>query len=210
MQEEFTNDDYETPDWLAKKMCSLVLPTDKYILEPFAGSGQIVKYLPSDRAIDVVEIKPSRYLQLIQLKNHCFTYNGSFFEFQHGGTYDLIITNPPFSLCIEAISYALTFLNPDNPDARLLFLMPLAWNCPIKRSEQWEELNAHIHYVHRIRGRVDYLENGVPCKKLQQFKDGKPVFKKNGKPQLRSGRSHDDAVFDIRLGKENAVTTFLN
>ena len=98
--EEFTNDDYETPGKEAQAIASLVLPADRNILEPFAGSGQIVKYLPSDRNIDVAEIKRYRYLQLLELKQHCFSYNGSFFEFNHHNDYDLIVTNPPFSLCV--------------------------------------------------------------------------------------------------------------
>jgi hypothetical protein len=209
--EEFTNDDYETPDAIAQAIANLVLPTEKYILEPFAGTGQIVKYLPSDRIIDVVEIKRSRYLQLIQLKNHCFTYNGSFFEFQHGGYYDLIITNPPFSLCIESINYSLEFLNPDNPDARLLFLMPLDWNCAQSRAKVWNELDAHIHHVYRIPKRVDYLINGVPCSKTpKKLDNGKDMINPlSRKPIMMSGRQCYDAVFDIRLGKENPSTTFL-
>jgi hypothetical protein len=225
--EEFTSDDYETPDKEAQAIASLVLPTDKNILEPFAGSGQIVKYLPSDRILDVVELKRSRYMQLIKLKNHCFAYNGSFFDFMHGNDYDLIITNPPFSLCMEAISHSLKLLNPDNPTARLLFLMPLDWNCAQSRAKIWNELDAHIHHVYRIPKRVDYLINGVPCSKTQKVdKDGKPVFKtrkatkiENGKkvtdiiqtdiPEMMSGRQCYDAIFDIRLGKENSSTTFL-
>lgn len=208
-QESFTNDDYETPDWLAKAMCSLVLPTDKYILEPFAGTGQIVKHLPCDRIIDVVEMKRYRYMQVIQLKNHCFTYHGSFFEFQHGGNYDLIITNPPFSLCMEAINYSLEFLNPDNPDARLLFLIPLDTFSSQGRSGKLKGMDAHIHHTHLIPQRIDYLKDGVSMKECQKIKDGVPQFDRNGKPIMNSGRQCYDAVFDIRPGKINPSTTFL-
>ena len=222
MQESFTNDDYETPDWLAKAMCNLVLPTEKYILEPFAGTGQIVKHLPSDsealrrnRITDAVEIKPSRFRSLSLLppqKRTGSLYQSNFFEMQKwdfGSEYDLIITNPPFSLCVEAIAHALTLLNLDNPDARLLFLMP-----------------------------VDYLKKGIPMSQCQKIKDGVPQFDKNGKPIMNSGRQcldwncaqsrakkwgkldahihhvyriakRYDAVFDIRPGKINPSTTFL-
>jgi hypothetical protein len=220
--EQFTNDDYETPDWLAKAMCSLILPADKYILEPFAGTGQIVKYLPSDsealrrnRITDAVEIKPSRFRSLSLLppqKRTGSLYQSNFFEMQKwdfGSEYDLIITNPPFSLCVEAIAHALTLLNLDNPDARLLFLMPLDWNCAQSRAKKWGKLDAHIHHVYRIAKRVDYLKKGIPMSQCQKIKDGVPQFDKNGKPIMNSGRQCYDAVFDIRPGKINPSTTFL-
>jgi hypothetical protein len=209
--EEFTNDDYETPDKEAKAIASLVLPTDKNILEPFAGSGQIVKYLPSDRIITVAEIKYCRILQLRQLRNHSFNFNGDFFKLVNFTRYDLIITNPPFSLCMEAIAHSLKLLNPDNPTARLLFLMPLDWNCAQSRAKVWDGLDAHIHHVYRIPKRVDYLINGVPCSKTpKKLDNGKDMINAlSRKPKMMSGRQCYDAVFDIRLGKENPSTTFL-
>lgn len=206
--EEFTNDDYETPDKEAQAIAGLVLPADINICEPFAGSGQIVKYLPSDRIIDVVEIKRSRYLQLLQLKKHCFSYNGSFFEFEVKG-YDLIITNPPFSLCMEAIAHSLKLLNPDNPTARLLFLIPLDTFSSQARSEKLKNMDAHIHHTHLIPKRIDYLKDGELMSKCQKTVNGIPQFTKDGKPIKNSGRQCYDAVFDIRLGKENPSTSFL-
>lgn len=206
--EDFTNDDYETPDDIAKAMATLVLPADKNILEPFAGTGQIVKYLPSDRILDVVELKRSRYMQLIELQNHCFAYHGSFFNFVYGNEYDLIITNPPFGIVMEAISHSLKLLNPDNPTARLLFLIPLDTFASQGRSEKLKNLDAHIHHTHLIPKRIDYLKDGEPMSKCQKIINGIPQFK-NGKPIKNSGRQCYDAVFDIRLGKENPSTTFL-
>jgi hypothetical protein len=207
--EEFTNDDYETPDKEAKAIASLVLPTDKNILEPFAGSGQIVKYLPSDRISTVAEIKYCRILQLRQLRNHSFNFNGDFFKLVNFTRYDLIITNPPFSLCMEAIAHSLKLLNPDNPTARLLFLIPLDTFSSQGRSEQLKSMDAHIHHTHLIPKRVDYLKDGEPMSKCQKIKDGVPQFDKNGKIILNSGRQCYDAVFDIRPGEENPSISFL-
>jgi hypothetical protein len=61
--EEFTNNDYETPEHIAKAIAGLILPSDHYILEPCAGTGQIAKEIDSDKNIDCVEIKLSRFLQ---------------------------------------------------------------------------------------------------------------------------------------------------
>lgn len=207
---EFTNDDYETPDWLAKAMCNLVKPTDRQILDPFAGTGQIFKYLPtSDRLITCIEIKRSRFGKI---PNLTFGINDSFFNkfiTDSIGEYDLIITNPPFSLCVEAIAHALTLLNSDNPESRLLFLMPLDWNCAQSRAKEWNKLDAHIHHVYRIAKRVDYLKEGVPMSQCQKIKNGIPQFNGNGEPIFNSGRQCYDAVFDIRPGSQNPSTTFL-
>ena len=102
-------------------------------------------------------------------------------------------------------------LNPDNPTARLLFLMPLDWNCAQSRAKVWDKLDAHIHHVYRIPKRVDYLINGVPCSKTpKKLDNGKDMINAlSRKPKMMSGRQCYDAVFDIRLGKENPSTTFL-
>ena len=210
--EEFTNDDYETPDKEAQAIASLVLPTDKYILEPFAGSGQIAKYLPSYAAeVNCIEIKKSRFTQGKENYPNCNWFNESFFDIYLLHYYDLVITNPPFSLCVEAIAHSLKLLNPDNPTARLLFLMPLDWNCAQSRAKVWDKLDAHIHHVYRIPKRVDYLINGVPCSKTpKKLDNGKDMINAlSRKPKMMSGRQCYDAVFDIRVGKENPSTTFL-
>ena len=210
--EEFTNDDYETPNELAIALASLTLRTDKHILEPFAGSGQIANYLPCYAAqVDCVEIKKTRFTQGQSNHSNCNWFNKSFFDVDLFCYYDLVITNPPFSLCVEANAHSLKLLNPDNPTARLLFLMPLDWNCAQSRAKVWNELDAHIHHVYRIPKRVDYLINGVPCSKTpKKLSDGKDMINAlSRKPKMMSGRQCYDAVFDIRLGKENPSTTFL-
>lgn len=213
--EEFTNDDYETPDKEAQAIASLVLPTDINICEPFAGSGQIVKYLPSDRPSDCVEIKQWRFLQGRATNNYHSWFNQSFFDFveyrknQREKSYDLIITNPPFSLCMEAIAHSLQLLNPDNPAARLLFLIPLDTFSSQARSEKLKSMDAHIHHTHLIPKRIDYLKDGELMSKCQKTVNGIPQFTKDGKPIKNSGRQCYDAVFDIRLGEENPSTSFL-
>jgi hypothetical protein len=205
---DFTNDDYETPDWLSKAMANLVLLTDKQILEPFAGSGQIAKYLPGDRSIECIEIKYSRFLQGKEKAKSATWINGCFFNDVLSGCFDLIITNPPFSLCIEAVAKSLRLLN-NSPNSRLLFLMPLDWNCSQGRAKDWESLYAHIHHIYPIADRVDYLKEGIPMSKQQKFINGVPQFK-NGKPVMNSGRQCYDAIFDIRLGKDCSASTLIH
>jgi hypothetical protein len=207
VSDDFTNDDYETPDWLAVAMSNLVLLTDREILEPFAGSGQIAKYLPSDRLIECVEIKHSRFLQGKEKAQTATWVNGNFFSDVSKWGCDLIISNPPFSLCVEAVAKSLELLN-DSPNSRLLFLMPLDWNCSQGRAKAWESLDAHIHHVHPVADRVDYLKDSIPMSKQQKIVNGVPQFK-NGKPVMNSGRQCYDAVFDIRLGKSRSASTLI-
>jgi hypothetical protein len=207
VSDDFTNDDYETPDWLAKAMANLVLLTDRKILEPFAGSGQIAKYLPSDRSIECVEIKYSRFLQGKEKAQTATWVNGNFFNDVSSSYFDLIISNPPFSLCVEAVAKSLELLN-DRTNSRLLFLMPLDWNCSQSRAKAWDALDAHIHHVYAVADRIDYLKDGIPMSKQQKIVNGVPQFK-SGKPVMNSGRQCYDAVFDIRLGKSRSASTLI-
>lgn len=207
VSDDFTNDDYETPSWLAKAMANLVLPTDKQILEPFAGSGQIAKYLPSDRSVECVELKYSRFLQGKNNAPWCEWENGCFFNDIATWGCDLIVTNPPFSKCVEAVAKSLRLLN-GNSNSRLLFLMPLDWNCSQSRAKAWDTLDAHIHHIYPIADRVDYLKEGIPMSKCQKIIQGVPQFK-NGKALMNSGRQCYDAIFDIRLGKQNSASTLI-
>jgi hypothetical protein len=207
---EFTNNDYETPDKIAKAIAGLILPSDHYILEPCAGTGQLIKYFPANRCIDCIEIKCSRYLEGKKEHKWVDWYNLDFLgtlPIDYGC--DVVITNPPFNLMMEFVEKSLSLLDLNYPHARLLFLMPLDWNCTKKRSQQFKELDAHVHHVHQIPERIDYLMNGVPCSETQKIVDGVPVFGKGGKPVMMSGRQCVDAVFDIRPGKENTATSFL-
>lgn len=186
--DEWNSDLWQTPANVASLMSKLILPSDRYILEPCAGTGQIAKFLPVGSYAN--ELLWSRYKQGMQSSPSCIWSNEDFLnsDVWECDCFDLIITNPPFSMCVEFIRRSLSLLNPNNPDARLLFLLPLDWNCPIGRATAWSKLDARIHHVYRYKGRVTYLDaTGTPQK----------------------GRQCSDAVFDIRLGKLGANDTYL-
>lgn len=212
-EDNFTPDDYETPDYVAEAMSKLVLPSDRSILEPFAGTGQISKFLPDDRFVDCFEIKGSRVAAGKINAPKSRWLQADFFDLDftllpRKYYYDLIITNPPFSLCLKGIRRSLSLLN-NSPESRLLFLMPIDWYCSKRISKQWEELDAHIHHIYPIKGRVDYLKNGERMSKQQKFINGVPQFKADGSKLMNSGRQVYDAVFDIRVGNRHSITTFL-
>ena len=82
-------DYYPTPEW-----CYENLPIDwsqfKTALEPCKGDGRVVSFLESKKMkVDWCEIQEDK----------------DFFD--HDGEYDLIFTNPPFSIAAEFIQHAL-------------------------------------------------------------------------------------------------------
>lgn len=210
VSEDFTTDDYETPNHVARAMANLALPSDHRILEPFAGTGQIAKYLPCDRYVVCNEIKKSRYSQGRETVRANWWFNEDFFADAFvEDCYDLIISNPPFSLCMEAVERSLELLNPDNPNARILFLMPIDTFSSRERSLRFSRLNAYIKQVHLIPGRVDYLKDGKPMSKHQKLVDGIPRFTSGGKPVMMSGRQVSDAVWCIYPGRNDQYVSFL-
>lgn len=230
MPEDFTNNDYETPDRVASAMAALILPTDRRILEPCAGTGQIIKAIAESNLskplwhsgwgltttmyqdctfLDANEIKHERYRKL------CRRFGGlsqkfnniDFLGWDEETKYDLIITNPPFEFALDFIGRAVTLLN-DKLESRLLFLMPIDTLSSQGRAKQFKALDCHVSRLHIIPGRIDYLKDGVPMSKCQKIKNGIPQFSKDGKPIFNSGRQVSDAVFEIKKGKGN-VFNFL-
>ncbi len=103
------------------------------------------------------------------------------------GSVDVVCTNPPFSRAIEGIERALKWLNPENPNARLLFLLPGDFFCSQERSDRFEAIDCHIAHRYRIRGRVGYIKEGIA-------QDQRQIY---------------DCVLDIRPGKSGATETLL-
>ena len=184
---EWTNDDWETPNPIAQQMGALVRDEELDVLEPAAGTGQIVRFIPwRMRRIPVaVELKPSRTNVGRERCHWAAWIQSDFFQWRSNTEFDLIITNPPFSLRMEFIAHSLSMLK---PDGRLLFLMPIDFNCGLKAGNRWKQLDCHIHHQYVAQSRIAYLNS-------------------KGKPQ--SGRQIYDVVFDIRRGKEGGVSSFL-
>jgi hypothetical protein len=194
---DFTPDCWETPDHIAQRMASLVLPSDRRIMEPAAGTGQIAQYLPPGSFC--CEIKPNRVQRLRLKAPHCQPIQADFlslergmpplseFEGLHQG-FDVIVTNPPFSLAIEFIEQGLRLLNTGNPSARLLYLLPIDFCSSVERGKAFQALECHIHHEYRILNRVAYMRDGKPQK----------------------GRQIYDAVFDIRQCILAGAVSFLN
>lgn len=197
LEADFTADDWETPDDVASSMAALILSSDRRVLEPAAGSGQIAQFLPAGTFC--CEIKPYRVSLGRQKAPHCHWIQSDFFSLdlesplltdikQLTQGYDLIITNPPFSHCIDFLQLGLKLLNRNNPDARLLYLLPIDFCSSMERGQAFQALDCHIHHEYRILNRVAYIRDGKAYK----------------------GRQIYDAVFDIRPGNQTGAISFLS
>jgi len=86
---------YPTPEKVAKMMVEMAGPVSGLsILEPSAGRGAILAYLPEDSNVDVCELMPE---SVEYLKKHEYNVVASDFLKYSGKKYDIIIANPPFS-----------------------------------------------------------------------------------------------------------------
>ena len=206
--------DYETPDYVAKAMVELIQPSDQFILEPCAGTGQIASLvrqgLSHEHHLSCFEINP--YL-FEKLESHISPseFGGlaceDFLQTTESKVFDLVITNPPFDYGMEFIEKGLSVLR-DAPNSRLLYLLPVDYLLTQKRAKQFQEMDAHVSAIYAIPGRVDYLKDGVPMSQTQQVKNGILQFK-GSRPLMMPGRQCSDAVFEIRNGQGNNFFNYL-
>lgn len=191
--ESWCSDDWETPNNIAEMMGAMVRPWET-ALEPFAGTGQILRYI--DGTAIANELNPSRFAKLpigkagstILLQGDFFSYDAWVWDqIRFSGGVDVVVTNPPFSRYVEAIEWSLKALKKDGDSTRLLFLGPHDWDQSQKRNADFQRLNCHIAHVYKLVGRAAYLKNGFPHKQRQIY----------------------DAIFDIRPGREPGCITYL-
>jgi hypothetical protein len=160
--EDFTSDDWETPSHIAQMIAAHVLPTDRLIIEPAAGTGQIAQYLPEGSKC--IEIKIARYLTGINNAPKCEWLNISYLKLI-SRSYDLVAGNPPFSLAAEFINHS--FLNILESTGRIVFLLPCdTFHKPTFLAKIEVPISVTAHPV---VGRIAYLQNGKPVNGRQVY-----------------------------------------
>jgi hypothetical protein len=185
---------WESPPEIACKMAALLTNKDLAILCPAAGRGNIARYIKAGwlptkqvRGVCAVELNPQRMADGKILAPYVWWKCADFLKLEPVAEYDVAIENPPFSLAMSFLERSLLWLNPANPDARLLYLLPGDFFASRERCDQFEALDCHIHHRYRIRGRVAYIKEGVQV-------EGRMIY---------------DCVYDIRPGKIGASETVL-
>lgn len=122
------DDLYQTPEWFTAAIydeLSLRLPPEPLrILEPAAGTGRMVKVIR--------EMFPNSKLMATDLNGFEGEPGVDFLKATPTPTYDLIITNPPFSYAQEFIDQALRFRR--KPESIVAMVLRLNFLGAIKRA----------------------------------------------------------------------------
>lgn len=180
---------WETPTNIARQIAHLLNHDEGKILECAIGSGQIAQELMvyanvvSLTGVEILKDRADRARQRPSLKN-CKILNQDFLQMNPKRSFDAVVTNPPFEWGMDFIHHSLKFIK---PEGRLLFVLPIAFFCAKERGFRFQGMDAHIHKVYPVIGRIPYLKEGV----------------------AETGRQCDDAIFDIRLGKDGACMEFI-
>lgn len=107
------DDFYETPGWCVRRLLDRVKLPGVEWLEPAAGKGAIIRAVNASRGMlpkwTAVDLRPETKPHLTDLVDGVDVYAGiDFLRGDFGGcNFDVVITNPPFSLAMEFIEEAL-------------------------------------------------------------------------------------------------------
>ena len=146
-------DRFDTPSYVASQFVRVLARTvkPKSILEPAAGKGDIVRELrrqwPAAR-VDAFDVEPR------DEGREGIIQRGFFFDDEPGG-YDLVISNPPFSLIFPFVLHALTKLNAGGV---LAFLSPAAFFESRERREFNRTRPPHHTYI--LPERISFTGDG--------------------------------------------------
>lgn len=122
-------DTYPTPSWCTELICDqIVWPSDCRVLEPCIGDGAIEEVL-----LGIPEITYIDYCE-IQRRRDFLTA-----EFPH--RFDIVITNPPFSLAKEFIDKSLKVAN------CVIMLLPFGFYGSETRHEWWTQHEPTAQYT---------------------------------------------------------------
>lgn len=173
LPDEWTPDDWETPDHIARLLAAQVhdgsdrcLPVDRVIIDAGAGSGRITTHLPP--GTHAIEAKKSR-VEAGQVRAPGATWHHADFLTWTGvkdGTADLVIGNPPFSVAPDFLNRALELVRPGS--GRVVFLLPCDF-CHKPDATLGKVRYDFMHQAIAVVGRVSYLQNGKPVRGRQVY-----------------------------------------
>ena len=129
------HDFYATPVDVVENLLKFIdLSNVSTILEPSAGSGNVLTPLSGDFNITSCEIREEELDTLDGLSQSVII--DDFMTHDFTDKYDLIIGNPPYSKAIEFVEKSLSLLS---ENGKLVFLLRTAFLESKKRYEFWQE-----------------------------------------------------------------------
>lgn len=140
------HDFYPTPESSTRNFLSKhILHTNRYdVLEPCAGNGsisKIVKELYPMIDLDQIEIREEERKNLQQYGN---VFIEDFLTFVPTKSYDVIITNPPFSLAQEFLEKCFEIAD---ENTEIIMLLRLAFLESQKRHKFWQKYPVNQLYI---------------------------------------------------------------
>ncbi len=139
------NDFYETPqDCILNFLKHHPLDPNAVILDPCVGTGAFPKAIRMagyTNQIDTIEIDSNSKV-IPETSNH---YCKDFLQFESPYEYDVIFSNPPYSLAEEFIRKAFTLVN--NEKFEIIFLLRLNFLESKKRHDFWQEYMVNDLYI---------------------------------------------------------------
>jgi hypothetical protein len=156
------------PDWLNRHS---ILDTSRErpvrILEPCAGKGAIVDVLRAwypKAEIHAVELDRKRFEHLESVGNCDRVWCGDFAEWAGDGYpfYDLVITNPPFTIAMSIIERTLPLIHPNG--GRAVHLLRQAILASDERAPFWKKHAAQQNILPRRPSFARSLKCGKPKK----------------------------------------------
>lgn len=136
------------------------------VLEPGAGSGNIIKVLQQygNFSIDAVEIRGEELPHLQELNVNVMI--GDYLTMNIKRKYDLIIGNPPFGQAIEFVEKSLNLLK---PTGTLTFLLRTAFLESDKRFLFWSKKEHQLAGLYTLHRRPSFTGNGTDATSYSWF-----------------------------------------
>ena len=153
------NDFYETPqNCILNFLQHHPLDPNAVILDPCAGTGAFPKALRQAgylNQIDAIDVDESVYDVVDANNRHC----EDFLKLEPPYEYDVIFSNPPYSLAEEFIRKAFTLVNKEKFE--IIYLLRLNFLESKKRHDFWQEYMVNDLYV--LSNRPSFTGNGTDC-----------------------------------------------
>lgn len=128
------NDFYPTPSWCVDRLLDVLPINHGHWLEPAAGTGAIIKAVNANKSFcptwTAIELQEKFKTDLEAHVEPSRVYMDSYMETAINTEYDVIITNPPFSIALEFIKRSIE-LNPEY----VCMLLRLNFMGSVERSE---------------------------------------------------------------------------
>ena len=153
------NDFYETPqDCILNFLKHHPIDPNAVILDPCVGTGAFPKALRMagyTNQIDTIEID-SNFKAVPEASNH---HCEDFLQLEPPYKYDVIFSNPPYSLTEEFIKKAFTLVNKEKFE--IIYLLRLNFLESKKRHDFWQDYMVNDLYV--LSNRPSFTGNGTDC-----------------------------------------------